>query len=51
MKNKKKIPWKEIAKSKVKIKIIRTFGSSCSGSAETNPTKIHENAGSFPGLT
>ena len=25
-------------------------GSSCRGSAETNPTGIHEDAGSIPGL-
>ena len=27
-----------------------TAGSSCCGSAETNPTGIHEDAGSIPGL-
>lgn len=30
---------------------IRKSGSSCRGSAETNPTSIHEDAGSVPGLT
>ena len=29
---------------------IRISGSSCHGSAETNLTSIHEDAGSIPGL-
>ena len=30
---------------------IVALGSSCSGSAETNPTSIHEDVGSIPVLT
>ena len=29
---------------------LRYIGSSCYGSVETNPTTIHEDAGSLPGL-
>ena len=29
---------------------VKNFWSSCRGSAETNPTSIHEDVGSIPGL-
>ena len=31
--------------------IKKLFGSSCCGAAEMNPTNIHEDVGSIPGLT
>ena len=40
----------EMAKKKTKNKVTAD-GISCRGSAETNLTSIHEEAGSIPGLT
>ena len=41
---------KEIITKLTSIK-SKTFGSSCCGTMEKNPTGIHEDLGSIPGLT
>ena len=44
------MPWERPKKWKKEKKNLKTRGRSRRGSAETNPTSIHEDVGSIPGL-
>ena len=53
MKDFKQGKWYKTITPAAVLKRIRTmyFRSSCCGAGERNPTSIHENADSIPGLT